>query len=446
MKATLKLLCVLFIISENICFAQQNAGNSYEKASSKPYPVIGQRCPDFTLTDVENSVGKQLSLNDLKGKHVILDFWAESCISCVQGFPHVSKLQEKFRDSLTIVLVGLDSRNIRAMYNRLNAKHHLNLISAYDTILHSPPFKPIGGVPWYIWINDQGVVNAVTPADAVTEENIQQFIAGKAFSYRDESYDAVTSRRETYTMETPFLVNGNGGTTDTDFLYRSVLTRWKPGMAIYDPETIEVGLGYGKRRYEALGVKLAALLETAYLEKRMKDSIYRMPIMEAKDSARFTWDAEERYCYSLSVPETSATEEHVRRLMQSDLKNYFKVEAAIEEREMPCLLLTIINSKKFNRIKSNNGTQPAKEIERGYGLELVNMNIAAASDILKYHWGKYDLMKLYNETGYSGNINLKVDALITDFEEVKKVLNANGLDVVPSRRKIKVFVIKDVKS
>ena len=43
-----------------------------------------QAAPDFTLNDIN---GKPLSLSDLKGKWVILDFWGSWCPWCIKGFP-----------------------------------------------------------------------------------------------------------------------------------------------------------------------------------------------------------------------------------------------------------------------------------------------------------------------------------------------------------------------
>ena len=62
----------------------------------------GAAAPTFTLKD-EN--GKDLSLSDLKGKHVVIDFWGTWCPWCVKGIPEMKASYEKYSDKLEIVSV-----------------------------------------------------------------------------------------------------------------------------------------------------------------------------------------------------------------------------------------------------------------------------------------------------------------------------------------------------
>jgi thiol-disulfide isomerase/thioredoxin len=49
--------------------------------------------PDFKLTDLD---GSQVSLKDLRGKVIIIDFWATWCGPCISSFPGMQKAVEKF--------------------------------------------------------------------------------------------------------------------------------------------------------------------------------------------------------------------------------------------------------------------------------------------------------------------------------------------------------------
>jgi len=64
-----------------------------------------QTAPDFTgITTWFNS--KPLSLADLRGKVVLVDFWTYGCVNCVNTLPHVTDLYAKYKDK-GLVVVGV---------------------------------------------------------------------------------------------------------------------------------------------------------------------------------------------------------------------------------------------------------------------------------------------------------------------------------------------------
>ncbi|WP_314954875.1 thioredoxin family protein [Bradyrhizobium cosmicum] len=64
-----------------------------------------QTAPDFTgITNWFNS--KPLSLADLRGKVLLVDFWTYGCVNCVNTLPHVTELYAKYKDK-GLVVVGV---------------------------------------------------------------------------------------------------------------------------------------------------------------------------------------------------------------------------------------------------------------------------------------------------------------------------------------------------
>jgi thiol-disulfide isomerase/thioredoxin len=66
----------------------------------------GKAAPDFLLEEIS---GAKVSLIGLKGKVVIIDFWATWCPPCLMSIPELVELQEKYKQSgLTIVGISVD--------------------------------------------------------------------------------------------------------------------------------------------------------------------------------------------------------------------------------------------------------------------------------------------------------------------------------------------------
>ncbi|MHC5005724.1 MAG: peroxiredoxin family protein [Planctomycetota bacterium] len=68
----------------------------------------GRECPDFSAKDAVT--GEQFSLSDLRGKVVLIDFWATWCGPCVRELPNVKRAYSKYKArGLEIVSISLDT-------------------------------------------------------------------------------------------------------------------------------------------------------------------------------------------------------------------------------------------------------------------------------------------------------------------------------------------------
>lgn len=78
---------------------QRNAQNILFKYSTS-------KAPDFTLLNMN---GKKVSLNYLKGKIVVIDFWASWCMPCRESFPDMQELLNQYESDTSIVFLFIDT-------------------------------------------------------------------------------------------------------------------------------------------------------------------------------------------------------------------------------------------------------------------------------------------------------------------------------------------------
>jgi thiol-disulfide isomerase/thioredoxin len=81
--------------------------------------LIGKLAPDLKGDFALN--GKPVALSDLKGKVVLLDFWAVWCPPCVATFPHLSEWRKEYHDK------GLEVVGVTTYYKNFNYKSGDNL-------------------------------------------------------------------------------------------------------------------------------------------------------------------------------------------------------------------------------------------------------------------------------------------------------------------------------
>ncbi|MDJ1484890.1 TlpA disulfide reductase family protein [Cytophagaceae bacterium DM2B3-1] len=94
------------LIKSVMIFAVLSVVTAFTYPTRTGTPEAGQKAPEISLP---NPQGKVIKLSSLKGKVVLLDFWASWCGPCRQSNPDVVKLYEKYKDQgFTVYSVSLD--------------------------------------------------------------------------------------------------------------------------------------------------------------------------------------------------------------------------------------------------------------------------------------------------------------------------------------------------
>lgn len=91
------------INSENVVEYQNSADASGESASGDTTEE-DRSAPDFTFVDYE---GNSLTLSDLEGKPIVLNFWASWCPPCREEMPYFDEMYSVYKDEVIFLMVNL---------------------------------------------------------------------------------------------------------------------------------------------------------------------------------------------------------------------------------------------------------------------------------------------------------------------------------------------------
>jgi len=95
-------------------------------SGSRP-PRIGEVAPDFAVQDSSRTV----ALHDLKGKVVVLNFWATWCPPCVDEMPSLVQMQSRLQDKgVTVLAVSVDVDE--NAYKKFLRDHGIDLLAVRD--------------------------------------------------------------------------------------------------------------------------------------------------------------------------------------------------------------------------------------------------------------------------------------------------------------------------
>ncbi len=119
--------------------------------------LVNQIQPAWKLMDLN---GHEVGSADLKGKVVVLDFWATWCVPCIGEIPGYIELQKKYGpQGLVIVGVSVDNKKPDYVKKFVQTKGmNYTVAMADDTITHA--FGDLDALPTTFLINRKGrIVN-----------------------------------------------------------------------------------------------------------------------------------------------------------------------------------------------------------------------------------------------------------------------------------------------
>jgi TonB family protein len=145
-----------------------------EQASAPPASrlgLLGRPAPDFKLTSLD---GEEVQLSALKGKVVLLDFWASGSEPDRAALPSLLRLSNEFRQQ-DVVIVGInryeDAQTVRAFLGTDRYEYPIVICPRGNPVIES---YAVGTLPTLVLIDKNGVVSLYrTGFTSATEETLR---------------------------------------------------------------------------------------------------------------------------------------------------------------------------------------------------------------------------------------------------------------------------------
>jgi thiol-disulfide isomerase/thioredoxin len=143
---------------------------------------VGQKAPDIEMDGVD---GKKVKLSSLKGKMVLIDFWASWCGPCRMENPNVVKAYNEYKDKnfvngkgFTVFGVSLDTNKDRWVKgindDKLVWPYHVSDLQGWRNA--AAQAYGVYGIPMSYLIDGDGIIVAVSPRGPALEARLKELV------------------------------------------------------------------------------------------------------------------------------------------------------------------------------------------------------------------------------------------------------------------------------
>lgn len=116
--------------------------------------AVGHEAPDFELA---TPAGEKIKLSSLRGKYVLVDFWASWCGPCRKEIPNIRKVYAEFKDKgLEVVGVSIDHSD--KAWKKALEEEKLDYLQLGDPKNMTSKLYNYSGIPFIILISPEGII------------------------------------------------------------------------------------------------------------------------------------------------------------------------------------------------------------------------------------------------------------------------------------------------
>lgn len=392
--------------------------------SFKVYPHSGR-----------NFVNK--TLDDYKGKWLVLEFWTKYCSSCIAGLPKLQQLKEEFSNEANFLLIGKSDlrygEGIENLYRKVAKEEKLTLDIAFDTIA----FKTfsITTTPKVIIISPTGIVRSVTYGNELTSSSLHELFSS------DRNTMAIVSHLIGRGPSKNLLFKSG---TQLEGGHLSKIYMWQPGEARI--QLIDLDKILNKDTLTVQQISLNKLYQLAFVGKTFwnnKDSLHSRlwpnVLIETSDSLTFKHNMKlgtGYFSYQLVRDKGKNNKQATMKMMQNDLLTWFPYKVELQTRAMPAYKL-IFSGTDSSVLKSIDTITSVKGSYTHYSFK--NVPIQRVVDVIY----NFQHCIIEDASGIEFPISLEIDANMMNLASIQRALIANGLSLLPIKRNMLTMVITD---
>lgn len=135
---------------------QEDVKARIEKSEKILHGLVGCEAPDFNVTTI---TGEVLTLKQLKGKVIVINFWFESCAPCIAELPALNKLVEEYGQREVVFIAFGKDPEFRINQFLSERKFNYKIVSGkYDLV---NDYCVIAGWPMNMVVDKKGVVQYI---------------------------------------------------------------------------------------------------------------------------------------------------------------------------------------------------------------------------------------------------------------------------------------------
>ena len=135
--------------------------------------IEGDSAPNFKLKNLD---GQDVSLSDLRGKPVIINFWATWCYWCGIEMPYLEQIHQEWSDN-GLVLLAINVGESASIVRRYIQSNNLSIPVLLDTRKNVTKKYNITGYPTTFFIDKDGIIQKKRVGVFWNKEQIEQYLS-----------------------------------------------------------------------------------------------------------------------------------------------------------------------------------------------------------------------------------------------------------------------------